>query len=340
MTAVLSVRDLHVSFPARRGAFGQARGVVQAVAGVSFEVEEGETLGIVGESGCGKSTAVRAAMRLVPATSGSVRLLGQDLLALSGRALQRARRDIQMIFQDPYASLDPRMTVEESVAEPLLIHGLATSQKGAGAAVARLLDQVGLSADHAGRYPHQLSGGQRQRVGIARALSLRPKVLLADEPVSALDVSVRAQIVELLAGLQREHGIAIVFVAHDLAVVRRLSRRVAVMYLGRIVEQGPVAQVFTAPAHPYTKALLAAAPVADPEAQRRRRHLLLAGEVPSPEAPPPGCAFHPRCPEALARCRVEAPSLEERDAGHAGHTAACHLPGPQDSGHASPAAVA
>ena len=216
-----------------------------------------------------------------------------------------------MIFQDPYASLDPRMTVEESVAEPLRLHGVAGSAREAAPEVARLLDQVGLAPDHAGRYPHEFSGGQRQRVGIARALSLRPRLLFADEPVSALDVSVRAQIVELLAALQRDHGMAMVFVAHDLAVVRRLSHRVAVMYLGRIVEQGPVAEVFAAPAHPYTRALLAAVPVPDPEVERKRRRLVLAGEVPSPEAPPPGCAFHPRCPEAVARCRTEAPALIE-----------------------------
>jgi oligopeptide/dipeptide ABC transporter ATP-binding protein len=323
-TALLEVRDLHVSFAARREAFALLRAPkrVRAVAGVSFTVDEGETLGLVGESGCGKSTTGRAVLRLVPAESGSVRLGGRDLLSLSGRALQKARREAQMIFQDPYASLDPRMTVAESVAEPLRIHGIAATAREAAPEVARLLGEVGLSAEHAGRHPHELSGGQRQRVGIARALALRPRLLFADEPVSALDVSVRAQIVELFAALQREHGMAMIFAAHDLAVVRRLAHRVAVMYLGRIVEHGPVAEVFGAPAHPYARALLAAAKGFDPSASRERRRLLLAGEVPSPEAPPPGCAFHPRCPEAVARCRTEVPALVE---GAAGHAAACHL---------------
>jgi oligopeptide transport system ATP-binding protein len=280
-------------------------------------VDEGETLGLVGESGCGKSTTGRAVLRLVPAEAGSVRLGGRDLLSLSGSALRKARRDAQMIFQDPYASLDPRRTVAETVAEPLRIHGLAANAREAAPEVARLLGEVGLSADHAGRHPHELSGGQRQRVGIARALALRPRLLFADEPVSALDVSVRAQIVELFAALQRQHGMAMIFAAHDLAVVRRLAHRVAVMYLGRIVEHGPVAEILGAPAHPYARALLAAA-----KGARGHRRLLLAGDVPSPEAPPPGCAFHPRCPEAIARCRTEVPALIE---GAPGHAAACHL---------------
>ncbi len=229
-----------------------------------------------------------------------------------------------MIFQDPYASLDPRRTVAESVAEPLLVHGLARSARAAAPEVARLLEQVGLERAYAGRYPHELSGGQRQRVGIARAIALAPRILFADEPVSALDVSVRAQIVELLGALQRDRGIACVFIAHNLAVVRRLSQRVAVMYLGRIVELAPVRELFAAPLHPYTRALLAAVPVPDPAIERTRTRLPLAGEVPSPEAPPPGCAFHPRCPEAMARCRVEAPALEERAPGR---RAACHLAG-------------
>jgi oligopeptide/dipeptide ABC transporter ATP-binding protein len=325
---LLEVRDLAVHFPARRGAWGRRAGIVRAVDGVSFDVAEGETLGLVGESGCGKSTAARAILRLVPATRGSVRLGGRDLLALGGDELRRARRDMQMIFQDPYASLDPRMTVEESVAEPLRVHRTVRSGGEARTEVTRLLEQVGLTADFAARYPHELSGGQRQRVGIARAIALKPKILFADEPVSALDVSVRAQIVELLSALQREHGVASVFVAHDLAVVRRLSHRVAVMYLGRIVEIAPAAELFTAPAHPYARALLAAVPSLDPAAARQRRRLVLAGEVPSPEAPPPGCAFHPRCPEAVVRCRTEAPALVEHTPGHA---AACHLAAPSRS---------
>ncbi len=327
MTALLEVRDLAVHFPVRRGILGRVTGTVRAVDGVSFDVAEGETLGLVGESGCGKSTTARAVLRLVPATRGSVRLGGRDLLALGGAALRRARRDVQMIFQDPYASLDPRMTVEESVAEPLLVHALARSAREAAPAVARLLEQVGLDAAYAGRYPSELSGGQRQRVGIARAIALKPRIVLADEPVSALDVSVRAQIVELLGALQREHGLSYLFVAHDLSVVRRLSHRVAVMYLGGIVEMAPAAALFAEPAHPYTRALLAAVPDPDPAAPRRRR-LVLAGEPEdaargggSPELQR-GCAFQPRCPEAVERCRKEAPELIE----HApGRSAACHL---------------
>jgi oligopeptide transport system ATP-binding protein len=328
---LLEVRDLAVHFPVRRGLLGRTAGVVRAVDGVSFTLGAGETLGLVGESGCGKSTTARAVIRLVPATRGSVRLGGQDLLALEGSALRRARRDVQMIFQDPYASLDPRLTVEQSVAEPLEVHGIFRSAREAAPEVTRLLAQVGLDGAYAGRYPNELSGGQRQRVGIARALALKPKVVLADEPVSALDVSVRAQIVELLAALQRDHGLAYLFVAHDLAVVRRLSHRVAVMYLGRIVELAPTAALFAEPAHPYTRALLAAVPVPDPTVERGRRRLLLAGEVPrSPGAAGVGgesglgrgCAFQPRCPEAVARCAEEAPRLLE----HAkGRSAACHL---------------
>jgi oligopeptide/dipeptide ABC transporter ATP-binding protein len=320
---LLEVRDLAVHFPVRRG-LGRPAGMVRAVDGVSFTVAEGETLGLVGESGCGKSTMARAVLRLCPATRGRVRLAGRDVLALAGDELRRARREMQMIFQDPYASLDPRMTVEESVAEPLCVHRLSRSRREAAPEVARLLDQVGLDRGYAGRYPHELSGGQRQRVGIARAIALKPRILFADEPVSALDVSVRAQIVELLAKLQADHGIACVFVAHDLAVVRRMSHRVAVMYLGRIVEEGPAAELFAKPLHPYTRALLAAVPVPDPAVERGRKRLVLAGEVPNPEAPPPGCAFHPRCPEAVARCAVETPALEEHGAGR---WAACHLAG-------------
>jgi oligopeptide/dipeptide ABC transporter ATP-binding protein len=321
VSPLLEVRDLAVHFRVRRGIVG-APTIIRAVDGVSFDVGAGETLGLVGESGCGKSTTARAVLRLVPATGGSARLGGRDLLALSGEALRRARRDVQLIFQDPYASLDPRMTVEESVAEPLLVHGVARSRRDAAPRVAELLDRVGLGRAYAARYPHELSGGQRQRVGIARAIALRPKLIFADEPVSALDVSVRAQIVELFAEVQREEGLACVFVSHDLAVVRRLAQRVAVMYLGRIVESAPAEALFARPAHPYTRALLAAVIPADPALARAQKRLPLAGEVPSPEAPPPGCAFHPRCPEAVARCRVEPPSLLENEPGRA---VACHV---------------
>ncbi len=318
---VLSVRDLAVTFPVRRGFLGLSVGTVRAVDGISFDVARGEALGVVGESGSGKSTAARAILRLVPAR-GVVQLAGQDLSALDGAALRRARRDAQMIFQDPYASLDPRMTVLESVAEPLVLHGLARSRRDATPAVAALLESVELDPRLAGRYPHELSGGQRQRVGIARAVALRPRILFADEPVSALDAGVRAQIVELLGALSQEHGLALVLISHDLAAIRRLARRVAVMYLGRIVELAPAAAIFAAPAHPYTRALLAAAmvpPLTDRPHDRRR--LVLAGEVPSPEAPPPGCAFHPRCPEAETRCRTEVPALTARG----DRWAACHL---------------
>ena len=294
-----------MTFPVRRGFLGLRSGTVRAVDGISFDVAPGEALGVVGESGSGKSTAARAILRLVPAR-GVVRLGGRDLSALDGAALRRARRDAQMIFQDPYASLDPRMTVLESVAEPLVLHGLARSRRDAAPAVAALLAEVGLDPRFAGRYPHELSGGQRQRVGIARAVALRPRIVFADEPVSALDAGVRAQILELLGALSREHGLALVLISHDLAAVRRLARRVAVMYLGRIVELAPAAAIFAAPAHPYTRALLAAALV--PQRTERRR-LLLAGEAPSPEAPAPPRL---RVPPALSGGRG---TLPHRGAG-------------------------
>jgi oligopeptide/dipeptide ABC transporter ATP-binding protein len=322
--SLLEVRDLGVRFPVRRGFFRRQVATIEAVAGVSFDVAEGETLGLVGESGCGKSTTGRAILRLVPAASGSVRLDGREILSLSPAELRRARRQMQMIFQDPYGSLDPRMTVLEIVTEPLRVHGLARSRDETVAAAAALLEKVGLEPSYLRRYPHEFSGGQRQRIGIARALALRPRLIVADEPVSALDVSVQAQILNLLAELQRDLGLAYVFIAHDLAVVRHLSRQVAVMYLGRIVERAPTAALFARPRHPYTRALLSAIPIPDPVIERERRRLVLVGEVPSPERPPPGCAFHTRCPEVMDVCRTAAPPLEERAPG-AGHWAACHL---------------
>jgi oligopeptide/dipeptide ABC transporter ATP-binding protein len=319
---LLEVRDLTVHFPVRRGLLQRRVGTVRAVDGVSFTVGRGSTLGLVGESGCGKSTTGRAILRLVEPTSGIVRLDGAEISALAPAELRRARRQMQMIFQDPYASLNPRMTVLDIIAEPLRTHGLVRSKDDAAAEVARLMETVGLTPTYMRRYPHEFSGGQRQRVGIARAIALRPKLIIADEPVSALDVSIRAQIVNLLAELQRDLGLTYVFVAHDLAVVRHLSAEVAVMYLGRIVERSETEALFRRPLHPYTQALLSAIPVPDPAVERGRRRLVLAGEVPSPLHPPSGCHFHTRCPYAMDRCKVDMPALEEREPGR---WVACHL---------------
>ncbi|AUX32288.1 MULTISPECIES: ABC transporter ATP-binding protein [Sorangium] len=319
---LLSVRDLKVHFPVRCGLLQRQVGTVRAVDGVSFDVDLGATLGLVGESGCGKSTTGRGILRLVPPTSGSVKVDGREILTLEPRALRKARREMQMIFQDPYASLNPRMTVHDLIAEPLFTHGLASSRDGALREVARLMELVGLSPSYMRRYPHEFSGGQRQRIGIARALALKPKLVIADEPVSALDVSIQAQIVNLLASLQRELSLTYVFVAHDLAVVRHLSSEIAVMYLGRIVERARPDALFRSPQHPYTQALLSAIPIPDPDQERKRRRLTLVGEVPSPLNPPSGCHFHTRCPYAMERCSIEVPPLEER---RPGHWAACHL---------------
>ncbi|HTN90171.1 MAG TPA: dipeptide ABC transporter ATP-binding protein [Sorangium sp.] len=319
---LLSVRDLKIHFPVRRGLLQRQVGTVRAVDGVSFDVERGATLGLVGESGCGKSTTGRGILRLVPPTSGSVKIDGREVLTLEPRALRKARREMQMIFQDPYASLNPRMTVHDLIAEPLFTHDLVGSRDEALREVARLMEMVGLSPSYMRRYPHEFSGGQRQRIGIARALALNPKLVIADEPVSALDVSVQAQIVNLLASLQRELSLTYVFVAHDLAVVRHLSSEIAVMYLGRVVERARPDALFRSPQHPYTQALLSAIPVPDPDVERKRRRLTLVGEVPSPLNPPSGCHFHTRCPYAMERCSIEAPLLEER---RPGHWAACHL---------------
>jgi oligopeptide/dipeptide ABC transporter ATP-binding protein len=292
------------------------------VDGVSLALDTGKTLGLVGESGCGKSTTARAILRLVPITSGRVRVDGVDVASLEGAELRRARANMQMVFQDPYASLNPRMTVLDIVAEPLVTHRRTKSKRELVTKVGELIERVGLSGEHLRRYPHEFSGGQRQRIGIARALALDPKLVVADEPVSALDMSIRAQIVNLLMDLQRDLGIAFLFIAHDLAIVRHIAERVSVMYLGRIVEEAPSAELFREPAHPYTQALLSAVPTPDPEKERTRKRLLLAGEPPSPIDPPAGCAFHPRCPHVFDRCRIEAPRLEDR--GDA-HRVACHL---------------
>ena len=317
---LLEVEDLRVNFPLRRGMFGRPLGAVRAVDGVTLAMARGETLGLVGESGCGKSTLGNAILRVVEPTSGAIRLAGVDLARLDGEELRQARRRAQMVFQDPFASLDPRMRIGDSIGEPLLVHGLARGEE-LRARVGELLRRVGLEPAHAGRYPHEFSGGQRQRIFIARALALSPDLVICDEPVSALDVSVRGQILNLLLELQRGLGTAFLFVSHDLSVVRHVSDRIAVMYLGRIVELAERDALFRQPRHPYTQALISAIPLPDPPAQRARRRIILAGEIPSPARPPSGCAFHTRCPMATARCRSEAPALLPREGGA---LVACH----------------
>jgi oligopeptide/dipeptide ABC transporter ATP-binding protein len=319
---LLEVRDLVKHYPVSAGLFGRQVGVVRAVDGVSLTIRRGETLGLVGESGCGKTTTGRCILQLERPTSGSVLFEGQELTTLSPQALRSVRRRIQVIFQDPYSSLNPRMTVGQIVGEPLAVHGLVREPAARVARVHHLLTQVGLLARHDRRYPHQLSGGQRQRVGIARALAMEPSLIICDEPVSALDVSIQAQIINLLEDLQRDLGLTYLFVAHDLSVVRHISDRVAVMYLGKIVEVADRQTLYESPRHPYTKALLSAVPIPDPEVEARREHVVLGGEVPSPLRPPPGCAFHPRCPIAVDECRRTTPALRELDPDH---RAACHL---------------
>ena len=313
--SLLSVRDLKKHFPIKRGVFGKVSGQVRAVDGVSFDVEAGETLALVGESGCGKSTTGRAVLRLIEPTSGKVEFDGNDVLALSTGDLRRLRRKMQIVFQDPFSSLNPRMSIGAIVREGLTIHNLAEGSK-ADARVKQLLEEVGLRPEYASRYPHEFSGGQRQRVGIARALSVEPTFIVCDEPVSALDVSVQAQVVNLLQDLQRDRGLAYLFIAHDLSVVEHIADRVAVMYLGHIVEMAEVDALYTTPIMPYTQALLSAVPAPDPGVKRER--ILLAGDVPSPANPPSGCVFHPRCqhPARDASCAVIIPPLEEKAPGH------------------------
>ncbi|HXN41822.1 MAG TPA: dipeptide ABC transporter ATP-binding protein [Myxococcaceae bacterium] len=303
---LLEIRNLKVHFPARGGLWGRVRGTVKAVDGVSLEIDRGETLGLVGESGCGKSTLGRTILRLIEPTSGSIRFDSQDLTPLSQRQLRPLRRRMQLIFQDPYASLNPRMRVGEIVGEPFAIHRLADGVQRAKR-VRSLLDKMGLPADSERRYPHEFSGGQRQRIGIARALAVGPELIVADEPISALDVSIQAQIVNLLMDLQAELKLTYLFIAHDLNVVEHVSTRVAVMYLGKIVEVAAAADLYRDPKHPYTQALLSAVPIPDP--RRKTQRTVLKGEFPSPIDPPTGCAFHPRCPYAFERCRKETPPL-------------------------------
>jgi oligopeptide transport system ATP-binding protein len=327
MSPLLEVTDLVKHFPIKSGVIVDREiGRVRAVDGVSLTLYEGETLGLVGESGCGKSTLCRLIMQLTAPTSGSVRFDGQELVGRSQRDLRGMRRQIQMIFQDPYASLNPRKRVAQIIGAPMELHGLA-SGRDTRTRVQELLERVGLRPEHADRFPHEFSGGQRQRIGIARALALRPKLIIADEPVSALDVSVQAQIVNLLKDLQDEFGLSYLFVAHDLGVVRHVSNRVAVMYLGKVVESAPAAGLYQHPLHPYANALLSAVPVPDPRRNATRERLVLEGDVPSPIDPPSGCRFHTRCPWSTEVCQAEEPQLvDHTDGREPAHVAACHHP--------------
>jgi oligopeptide transport system ATP-binding protein len=318
---LLRVSHLTKQFPVQSGLFRRQAASVHAVDGVDFQIDAGETLGLVGESGCGKSTTGRCVLRLIEPTTGEIMFEGRDVIAMEGGKLRTLRRDIQIIFQDPYASLNPRMTVGAIIGEALIIHQLTRTRREFEERIVELLETVGLQADHMTRRPHEFSGGQRQRIGIARALAVEPKLIICDEPVSALDVSIQAQVVNLLEDLQQKFGLAYLFIAHDLSVVEHISKRVAVMYLGRIVEMAPARELYTSPLHPYTEALLSAVPIPDPLVKRKR--IRLGGEVPSPLNPPSGCHFHTRCPIAqFPLCSRDAPPLKQASDGH---WVACHL---------------
>ncbi len=325
-TPLLKVEHLHKEFPTGSGFMGGkfSKKVVSAVNDLSFEIRAGETFGLVGESGCGKSTTGRAIMHLDPPSSGKVYFEGRDISKMNKKELKAMRREMQFIFQDPYASLNPRMTIGEIISEPMVIHGIGTPEERIER-VRELLDVVGLNPEHINRYPHEFSGGQRQRVGIARSFILRPKLIICDEPVSALDVSIQAQVLNLLKDLQKQYGTAYLFIAHDLSVVQHISDRVAVMYLGKMVELSDWKSLYAEPNHPYTQALLSAVPIPDPDVQQNRKRIILAGDPPSPIDPPSGCRFHTRCPIAQAKCSEETP--EFREIGE-GHFCACHYAAP------------
>ncbi len=335
---LLEVNDLVMHFPLTQGIIIQRKvGAVQAVDGVSFKVHKGETLGLVGESGCGKSTTGRAILQLYKPTSGEVKFGGRDLTKLDGNAMRKMRRHLQMIFQDPYASLNPRMTVGSIIAEPMQIHDLVPRDQR-NRRVQELLETVGLNPYFANRYPHEFSGGQRQRIGVARALAASPDFIVCDEPVSALDVSIQAQVINLLEDLQAQFGLTYLFIAHDLSVVRHISDRIAVMYLGKIVELAANNDLYDNPLHPYTKALLSAVPIPDPKIEKKRERLILTGDVPSPINPPSGCHFHTRCPYVMPVCKEIEPLFADQGSGH---FVACHLyPGSGAEGHDRPSAVA
>jgi oligopeptide transport system ATP-binding protein len=326
---VLKAENLVKYYPIKAGVLRRTVGQVKAVDGVSFELYKGETLGIVGESGCGKSTLGRMLMRLEEPTGGKLTFDGVDMYSKKGAEMRRLRRDIQIVFQDPYTSLNPRKTVGDIVGEPFEIHRDVVPKGGRRRRVEELLDLVGLNPEHINRYPHQFSGGQRQRIGIARGVALNPKVIICDEPVSALDVSVQAQVVNLLESLQSELGLAYIFIAHDLSVVRHISDRVGVMYLGKIVEMGDEDEIYSRPTHPYTQALLSAVPLPDPTLRNVREQIVLTGDVPSPANPPAACRFHTRCWKAQEICSIEEPLLVERPDGESAHDSACHFAEPR-----------